>query len=97
MDTILSQIKERRIKLGYKQHDMLDRIGMTRQQYQKLESKGNPRLNTLELVAKGLNAELMLIPIDKIPAVLAALSRGSIDVYDEQSENPWKGLLDDLD
>lgn len=84
MDSILSQIKERRIKLGYRQHDMVDRIGMTRQQYQKLESKGNPRLNTLELVAKGLNAELMLIPIDKIPAVLAALGRGSIDVADEQ-------------
>ena len=40
------------------------RICVARQQYQRLEAKGNPQLGTLELIAKGLNSELMLIPKD---------------------------------
>jgi len=62
---LLQQLKERRLALGLKQKDMMLRIGVSRQQYQQLESKGNPRLNTLELIAKGLNSELMLIPTKK--------------------------------
>lgn len=95
MQNILGQIKKRRLKLGFKQHDMYDRIGISRQQYQKLESKGNPRLNTLELVAKGLNADLMLIPIDKVPAVLAVLKRGEAAEQDDTLMDPWQGLLGD--
>lgn len=52
---------------------MMMRIGVSRQQYQRLESKGNPRLDTLELIAKGLNIELMLIPKEKVRAVIAIL------------------------
>ncbi len=43
---------------------MMLRIGMSRQQYKRLESKGNPRLDTLDLVAKGLRVEVMLVPQD---------------------------------
>ena len=57
-----------------KQHDMMLRVGISRQQYQRLESKGNPRLDTLELVAKGLKSELLLIPQEKLNAVLAILA-----------------------
>ena len=62
MKSLLEQLKKRRLALGMKQKDMMLRIGISRQQYQQLESKGNPRLNTLELVAKGLKSELILIP-----------------------------------
>ena len=75
MKPLLQQLKERRIEVGFKQNDMLLRVGMSRQQYQHLESKGNPRLNTLELLAKGLNSELMLIPKEKLTAVLAILEQ----------------------
>lgn len=64
---LLKAIKRRRIELSYKQKDMHQRIGLSRQQYQQIESKGNPRLDTLELIAKGLNCELMLIPAEKNP------------------------------
>lgn len=77
MNSLLEQIKKRRIALKLKQHDMMLRVGISRQQYQRLESKGNPRLDTLELVAKGLKSELLLIPQDKlnaVPAVLAVLA-----------------------
>ena len=79
MKSLLSQLKHRRIQLGLKQHDMLQRIGISRQQYQRLESKGNPRLDTLELIAKGLNSELLLIPRETLNAVKAVLEADDVD------------------
>ncbi len=81
------------------------RVGISRQQYQRLESIGNPRLDTLELVAKGLNSELMLIPKEKLSAVQTALEgestepvlSGSSSLKENEkktlSEDPWNGLL----
>lgn len=107
MDSILNQIKRRRLALGYKQHDMVMRVGMSRQQYQRLESRGNPRLETLELIAKGLNSELVLVPQEKIQAVLELLQRGSSDSQiadpsrskEEKGlpDDPWQGLLGDAE
>ena len=73
MKSLLNQLKKRRIELGLKQHDMLLRIGVSRQQYQQLESRGNPRLDTLELVARGLKSRIMLIPQEKLSTVQAVL------------------------
>ena len=79
MLSVLDQLKKRRIALGFKQHDMMLRVGVSRQQYQRLESKGNPRLDTLELIAKGLKSELVLIPQEKLSAVLALLENTDPD------------------
>lgn len=102
MSRILRQIKARRLELGFKQNDMPMRIGMSRQQYNRLELKGNPRLETLELLAKGLNSELILIPQDKLVAVTAILESGDLDSPSGQEiahknlvDNPWEGLLGD--
>jgi len=104
MPNLLSQLKARRINLGLKQHDMMLRVGISRQQYQRLESKGNPRLETLELIAKGLKSELLLIPQEKLNAVIAVLAEESPDspstqesTHEEKllSDNPWQGLLGD--
>ncbi|MFT7372674.1 MAG: transcriptional regulator with XRE-family HTH domain [Oleiphilaceae bacterium] len=109
MINLLQQIKNRRLALKLKQNEMPMRIGISRQQYQRLEAKGNPRLDTLELIAKGLNSDVMLIPKEKLNAVLAVLkSDGNNtslphkqpDHSDEQkklSDDPWKGLLGDGD
>jgi transcriptional regulator with XRE-family HTH domain len=102
MKSLLQQIKERRLFLGLKQNDMPLRIGVSRQQYQRLEAKGNPRLDTLELIAKGLNSEIMLIPREKLSAVIAVLDEDSTvhpaqNPYKEEkqqiSDDPWAGLL----
>ncbi|MDR9777693.1 helix-turn-helix transcriptional regulator [Rhizobium hidalgonense] len=99
--TLLMQVKKRRLELGLKQQDMYMRAGLSRQQYQHIESKGNPRLNTLVLVALGLNSELMLIPKEKREAVMQLLLEPKDDpsqpALDNESlvENPWQGLLDD--
>jgi transcriptional regulator with XRE-family HTH domain len=107
--SLLQQLKKRRLTLGLKQNDMMMRIGVSRQQYQRLESKGNPRLDTLELIAKGLNSELMLIPKEKLRAVIAELEsiepnpvsgqKPSKQAEDHQrkrlSDDPWQNILED--
>lgn len=105
MNSLLEQVKKRRIEMALKQHDMMLRVGMSRQQYQRLESKGNPRLDTLELIAKGLNSELLLVPQDKVTAVLAfladdstvsrELSPSSKKAKNLLTDDPWQGLLGD--
>lgn len=109
INSLLKQLKKRRLELGLKQIDMMMRIGVSRQQYQRLESKGNPRLDTLELIAKGLNSELMLIPKEKVNAVIAVLENVEPELEPGQkisdkpmssqkkslSDDPWQGLLED--
>ncbi|HAD05411.1 MAG: transcriptional regulator [Desulfuromonadales bacterium GWD2_61_12] len=106
---LLKQLKKRRIELGLKQNDMMMRVGVSRQQYQRLESKGNPRLDTLELVAKGLNSELMLIPKEKLNAVIAVIENVESDIAPGRktssqamaskkknlSDDPWQNLLEE--
>lgn len=94
-DSLLQQFKKRRLILGFKQIDMMMRIGISRQQYQRLESKGNPQLDTLELIAKGLNGELMLIPKEKLRAVLAVLENVDPNLVSGQAINEKKSLSDD--
>ncbi|MBV1959589.1 MAG: helix-turn-helix domain-containing protein [Pseudomonadales bacterium] len=106
MSSIHEQLKTQRKALGLKQEDMVLRVGMARQQYQRLEAKGNPRLDTLELVAKGLKMELMLIPKEKLHAVRDLLEGKSsmalgvtLDAEgatspQSLSDDPWQGLLE---
>ncbi|MEE9319026.1 MAG: helix-turn-helix transcriptional regulator [Granulosicoccus sp.] len=107
MKPLLEQLKKRRLALNLKQKDMMLRIGVSRQQYQHLESKGNPRLNTLELIAKGLTSELMLIPTEKLHLVNEILENDTLPASilknqsSRQSEesslsnDPWKNILGD--
>lgn len=107
MKPLLDQLKKRRLALNLKQKDMMLRIGVSRQQYQQLESKGNPRLNTLELIAKGLKSELMLIPTEKLNHVKEILeneSHSSSTLKNQSSQqseesalsnDPWRNLLED--
>lgn len=108
MAGLLDQIKNRRKELGLTQADMEMRVGMSRQQYQRLESRGNPRLDSLELLAKGLKLELMLIPHEKLRMVQAVLEGrpvgGTASLLAEpgptesdllRTGNPWPDLLGD--
>ena len=107
MKMLLEQLKDRRIALGMKQHDMHMRAGISRQHYQQIESKGNPRLNTLTLIAKALQSELVLIPQEKLNAVRMVLESDEQLVpanprikafFTEEStpdDDPWEGLLED--
>jgi transcriptional regulator with XRE-family HTH domain len=105
MKFLLQQLKNRRTDLNLKQKDMMLRVGISRQQYQRLESKGNPRLDTLELIAKGLNSELMLIPKEKLSTVQTILESETSEQTNKPTErsrdkekknlsdDPWQDLL----
>lgn len=101
MKPLLEQLKDQRLSLGLKQSDMMLRTGISRQQYQRLESKGNPRLDTLELIAKGFNSELVLIPKEKLAAVKALLESDATTTMQPPEEKtalsdaPWQDLLGD--
>ena len=107
MSKMHDTLKKRRKELGLKQEDMMLRVGMSRQQYQRLESRGNPRLDTLELVAKGLKMEVMLIPQEKLRDVqdflaskktlgegLKSTATGPA-VKPSAEDDPWGDLLED--
>ena len=53
--------------------------------------------NVNELIAKGLNSELMLIPNEKKRQILAILNEDKDNQPEIQSliDNPWQGLLGD--
>ncbi|MEI7949695.1 MAG: helix-turn-helix transcriptional regulator [Gammaproteobacteria bacterium] len=94
------QLKQRRKALGLQQSDMQLRIGMNQQQYQRIEANGNPRLESLALIAQGLEAELMLIPHAKLEQVLAVLGDGELAASQTPAtpppptdHDPWAGIL----
>ena len=77
-------------------------VGMARQQYQRLESEGNPQLDNLELVAKGLKLELMLIPQENLQAVKAIVEgskyanlelESAQDTVNTLADNPWQNIF----
>nr|WP_267957744.1 helix-turn-helix transcriptional regulator [Halomonas zhangzhouensis] len=90
----MDQYRKRRLSLQLTQQELASRTGMVRQQYQRLERGGNPRLDTLELAADGLNARLMLIPLEKWHAVQALL-KGEPGEPADLDADPWQGLLGD--
>ena len=100
-DSLLAQIRRRRLQLSLKQNDMYMRAGISRQQYHRIEKKGNPRLETLELIAIGLNAELKLIPKEHLEEVNKLLGTTTdAELLEANSEDlaslvddPWKNLL----
>lgn len=100
-DRLLAQIRRRRLQLSLKQNDMYMRAGISRQQYHRIEKMGNPRLETLELIAIGLNAELKLIPKEHLAAVNkllgtttdAELLEANSEDLASLVEDPWKDLL----
>jgi len=90
------ELKRRRRDLDFTQAQVAERVGMTRQQYQRLERGGNPRLDTLQLAADGLNTRLMLIPVEKWYQVKALLEEGQEGAV-PHDEDPWQGFLDEED
>lgn len=76
--TLLGQIIRRRLTLKIRSSDMPLLAGINRQQYEKIEKGGNPSLVTLDKIAEGLDAELMLIPKEKMGEIRRVLAEASV-------------------
>lgn len=101
---VYQQLKQRRKALGLQQAALQQRVGINQQQYQRIEAGGNPRLDTLHLLAQGLEAELLLVPKEKLAAVQAVLADESAALPAAPrpsnavaplalADDPWAGLL----
>ncbi|AEX53709.1 helix-turn-helix domain-containing protein [Rahnella aquatilis] len=96
-------LKQRRLQLDLSQKDMLMRIGMSQQQYQRIEAGGDPRLSTLLRILEGMDLELILVPLKqvaKVEEILHSPFDGSNKPADENADrghNEWQDILRDLE
>lgn len=97
-----SGLERRRRDLGLKQSDMLMKIGMSQQQYQRVETGHDIRVSTLLRVLEGMGLELLLAPRGQVRHLENMLRPGEND-YDtmpadanrqaETKESLWSSML----
>lgn len=93
-------LRKRRDDLGLSQQDMRLKIGMSQQQYQRIEAGADTRLSTLLRVLDGLDMELVLIPKESVRQVEQQLTQldqaRSADGEKSRGLSPWQ-LVKDLE
>lgn len=62
LDELSPILKQRRRELNWSQKDLLLAIGMTQQQYQRLESGSDMRFSTLLKVLEAMGLECVIVP-----------------------------------
>lgn len=62
LSEISALLKEKRIELGWSQKDFLMKIGMTQQQYQRIESGSDMRVSTLLRILVAMDLEYVIMP-----------------------------------
>ena len=101
-----SGIEKRRRELGLKQADMLMKIGMSQQQYQRVEAGHDMRVSTLLRVLEGMGLELLIAPREQVRQ-LESLPRSygyehgaalaDAEWRDEVNDSSWSPLLAELE
>ncbi|BEN47857.1 transcriptional regulator [Serratia marcescens] len=62
LSEISALLKAKRIELGWSQKDFLMKIGMTQQQYQRVESGSDMRMSTLLRILAAMDLEYVIVP-----------------------------------
>ena len=92
--------------MGLKQSDMLMKIGMSQQQYQRVEAGHDVRVSTLLRVLEGLGLELLLTPREQVRHLENLLRTGEHDYdlkpagadwQDEVKESSWSSMLKEFE
>ncbi len=100
---LLDQFKQRRLSLKLRQSDIYKRTGLSRQQYQRIEKHGNPRLDTLERIAAGMSGEIMFIPREYAQEIRSIIdgtreqNRLAEETFEAYRMNPWKDFLEGVE
>ena len=106
LSELSDHLRERRRDLALSQKDMLMKIGMFQQQYQRIESGKDTRVSTLLRVLEGMGLELMLVPREQVQYVEKLLSSGDdieewisgeTKIMDEPGTSSWSAVLKDLE
>ncbi len=101
-----SELGKRRRYLALNQTDMLMKVGMSQQQYQRVEAGSDMRVSTLLRILEGMGLELMLAPQERVRQLEKILSSddydnvllpAEVDWQDEVKESAWSSVLSELE
>lgn len=98
-EELAQTLQHHRKAKGLGQKDMRLKIGMSQQQYQRVESGSDLRVSTLLRILEGLELELQIVPRQQAGSA-EAVSPDPIEGYfesTEKKESSWQGFMDDLE
>jgi transcriptional regulator with XRE-family HTH domain len=90
-------LKEKRAELGWNQKDFLMKIGMTQQQYQRIESGSDMRMSTLLRILMAMDLECVIVPKNKVREVELLLQTGADRVSEANGLPSFERKLKDLE
>jgi transcriptional regulator with XRE-family HTH domain len=90
-------LKEKRAELGWNQKDFLMKIGMTQQQYQRIESGSDMRMSTLLRILMAMDLECVIVPKNKVREVELLLQTETDRVSEANGLPSFEKKLKDLE
>ncbi|QGH60691.1 helix-turn-helix domain-containing protein [Serratia proteamaculans] len=90
-------LKEKRAELGWNQKDFLMKIGMTQQQYQRIESGSDMRMSTLLRILMAMDLECVIVPKNKVREVELLLQKETDRVSEANGLPSFERKLKDLE
>ncbi|CAI1810376.1 MAG TPA: XRE family transcriptional regulator [Serratia grimesii] len=94
---ISTVLKEKRAELGWNQKDFLMKIGMTQQQYQRIESGSDMRMSTLLRILMAMDLECVIVPKNKVREVELLLQKETDRVSEANGLPSFEKKLKDLE
>jgi transcriptional regulator with XRE-family HTH domain len=90
-------LKDKRAELGWNQKDFLMKIGMTQQQYQRIESGSDMRMSTLLRILMAMDLECVIVPKNKVREVELLLQTETDRVSEANGLPSFEKKLKDLE
>ncbi|TFZ53338.1 helix-turn-helix domain-containing protein [Serratia proteamaculans] len=90
-------LKDKRAELGWNQKDFLMKIGMTQQQYQRIESGSDMRMSTLLRILMAMDLECVIVPKNKVREVELLLQTETDRVSEANGLPSFERKLKDLE
>lgn len=97
MNSILDGLAQARKAAGLSQAELAHRAGLSRMAVQKVESGAtDPRLSTLQVMARALGMELMLVPADIRPELEQFVQSGGRALAQPPGVEAPPSIIDDI-
>ncbi|WP_413502639.1 helix-turn-helix domain-containing protein [Serratia proteamaculans] len=90
-------LKEKRAELGWNQKDFLMKIGMTQQQYQRIESGSDMRMSTLLRILAAMDLDYLIVPKKNVRDVELLLQKDVDKVSEAVGLQSFDKKLKDLE
>ena len=99
LKSIAKTLSARRRELGLDQSDMRLKIGMSQQQYQRIEGGNDLRVSSLLRVLEGLGLELLFAPTKNLsdPSSLCFEDTISTEQSSQRPDDDWEKVMKNLE